>query len=117
MLRTLTATRISPTTGPMPTPWADISLSDCKNAGKGQGTMQSKKAGENAAIVATIVSRMAVLLLAVLLRAPSANGAGVGERPLTIDDLLHLSDLGRAAAQPGNHTSRLGPLPPSDTPR
>src|SRR5258706_12168575 len=77
--------------------------------------MQSMKAVENATIAATIVSRMAVLLLAVLLLTRPASGAGVGERPLTIDDILHLSDLGRAAAQPGTDTFVGEQSPPYDT--
>src|SRR6202041_3284557 len=64
--------------------------------------------------VATIVSRMAVLVLAVLQLTRSAYG-GAGERPLTIDDILHLSDLGRVAAQPGTDTFVWEQSPPYDT--
>ena len=77
--------------------------------------MKSMTAGKNVAAVAMIVSRMTVLVLAVLMLTRPASGVGVGERPLTIDDILHLSDLGRAAAQPGTDTFVWEQSPPYDT--
>jgi dipeptidyl aminopeptidase/acylaminoacyl peptidase len=46
---------------------------------------------------------------------PAAYGAVGGERPLTVDDLLKLSDVGKAVARPGTGTFVWEQSPPYDT--
>ena len=54
-------------------------------------------------------------LLSVALATPAAYGAVSGERPLTVDDLLKLSDVGRAIARTGSDTFVWEQSPPYDT--
>jgi hypothetical protein len=56
-----------------------------------------------------------VALFAVLLLAPEAGRAIGGERPLTVDDILKLSDVGRAIARPGSDAFVWEQSPPYDT--
>src|SRR6185437_4501687 len=114
MFLTLSGIRLL-TTVQMPMPWVDTFRSDCKSAGRRHGGMKSMTVGGNVTVVATTVSKIAVLVLAVLQLTQPANGGVVGERPLTIDDILHLSDLGGAAAQPGTDTFVWEQSPPYDT--
>jgi dipeptidyl aminopeptidase/acylaminoacyl peptidase len=60
------------------------------------------------------LSRAAQALLAMALLLPSAHCAA-GERPLTVDDILKLSHVGRAAARPGSNTFVWEKSPPYDT--
>jgi dienelactone hydrolase len=60
------------------------------------------------------ISRAALTLLAMALLLPSTLCAA-GERPLTVDDLLKLSHVGRAAARPGSNTFVWEQSPPYDT--
>jgi len=57
----------------------------------------------------------ALLLLATALVIPVTYGAAGGQRPLTVDDLLKLSDVGRAIVQPGSETFVWEQSPPYDT--
>jgi dipeptidyl aminopeptidase/acylaminoacyl peptidase len=57
----------------------------------------------------------ALILLATAPVIPVTYGAVGGERPLTVDDLLKLSDVGRALAQPGSDTFVWEQSPPYDT--
>jgi len=54
-------------------------------------------------------------LLSMALATAATYGAVSGERPLTVDDLLRLSDVGRAIAQPGTDTFVWEQSPPYDT--
>ena len=55
------------------------------------------------------------VVLSLALATPSAYGAVSAETPLTVDDLLKLSDVGRAIAQPGSDTFVWEQSPPYDT--
>ena len=57
----------------------------------------------------------AVVLLAMTLFVSLANGAFRGERPFTVDDLVKLSGVGKAAVQPGTNTFVWEQSPPYDT--
>jgi hypothetical protein len=59
--------------------------------------------------------RAALVLLAAALVVRTTYGAAGSERPLTVDDLLKLSDVGRAIAQPGSDTFVWEQSPPYDT--
>jgi dipeptidyl aminopeptidase/acylaminoacyl peptidase len=59
--------------------------------------------------------RAVLVLLASALLAPMSFGSLGDERPLTIDDLLKLSDLGDAIARPGTDTFVWEQSPPYDT--
>ena len=57
----------------------------------------------------------AMVLSAMTLFISLANGAVRDERPFTVDDLLKLSDVGRAAVRPGTNTFVWEQSPPYDT--
>jgi dienelactone hydrolase len=57
----------------------------------------------------------ALMALAMTLLVSLANGAVREERPFTVDDLLKLSDVGRAAVRPGTNTFVWEQSPPYDT--
>jgi dienelactone hydrolase len=57
----------------------------------------------------------AMVLLAMALLVSLANGAARDERPFTVDDLLKLSDVGRATVRPGTDTFVWEQSPPYDT--
>ena len=57
----------------------------------------------------------AVVLLAMALFVSLANGAFGVERPFTVDDLVKLSGVGKAAVQPGTNTFVWEQSPPYDT--
>jgi dipeptidyl aminopeptidase/acylaminoacyl peptidase len=59
--------------------------------------------------------RAALVLLLAAIVIPVTYGAVGGERPLTVDDLLKLSDVGGAIAQPGTDTFVWEQSPPYDT--
>lgn len=59
--------------------------------------------------------RTALVLLMMSLAGQSTYGAVGDERPLTVDDLLKLSDVGTAMAQPGTDTFVWEQSPPYDT--
>jgi dipeptidyl aminopeptidase/acylaminoacyl peptidase len=59
--------------------------------------------------------RAALVLLAAALVVPTTHGAAGDERSLTVDDLLKLSGVGRAIAQPGSDTFVWEQSPPYDT--
>jgi hypothetical protein len=59
--------------------------------------------------------RAAPALLAVVLFVPLTYGAVSAERPLTVDDILRLSDVGRASVRPGSDTFVWEQSPPYDT--
>jgi dienelactone hydrolase len=59
--------------------------------------------------------RAALVLLPTALLVPVTHGAVDGERPLTVDDILKLSDVGRAAARPGSDTFVWEQSPPYDS--
>jgi hypothetical protein len=59
--------------------------------------------------------RAALVLLATALVTPVTYGAVGNERPLTVDDLLKLSDVGRAIVQPGSDAFVWEQSPPYDT--
>jgi dienelactone hydrolase len=59
--------------------------------------------------------RPALMALAMTLFASLANGAVRDERSFTVDDLLRLSDVGRAAVRPGTNTFVWEQSPPYDT--
>lgn len=56
----------------------------------------------------------ALALLATTLVMPATYGAVGGKRPFTVDDLLRLSDVGRAIAQPGSDAFVWEQSPPYD---
>jgi dipeptidyl aminopeptidase/acylaminoacyl peptidase len=58
--------------------------------------------------------RSAPWLLYLTLAAPWANEAVGGERPLAVDDLLRMSQIGRAAVRPGGDTFVWEQSPPYD---
>jgi dipeptidyl aminopeptidase/acylaminoacyl peptidase len=58
---------------------------------------------------------VAWMLLALPLALPMAGQAAAGERPLTVDDLLKLSHVGNALAQPGRDVFVWEQSPPYDT--
>jgi dienelactone hydrolase len=60
-------------------------------------------------------SKPALIALVVMLLVSLANGAVRDERPLTVDDLLKLSGVGRAAVRPGTNTFVWEQSPPYDT--
>jgi hypothetical protein len=60
-------------------------------------------------------SKPALMALAMTLFVSLANGAVRDQRPLTVDDLLKLSDVGRAAVRPGTDTFVWEQSPPYDT--
>jgi dipeptidyl aminopeptidase/acylaminoacyl peptidase len=62
-----------------------------------------------------VFSNSALMALAMMLFVSLANGAVRDERPLTIDDLLKLSEVGRAAVRPGTNTFVWEQSPPYDT--
>jgi dienelactone hydrolase len=55
------------------------------------------------------------VLLAMALFVPSTNGALSAERPLTVDDVLKLSNVGKAAVRPGSDTFVWEQSPPYET--
>jgi hypothetical protein len=59
--------------------------------------------------------RSAVALFAAAMVMPAASGAVGAGRPLTVDDLLKLSDVGRALARPGSDSFVMELSPPYDT--
>src|SRR5665213_777338 len=59
--------------------------------------------------------RVVFMLVATQLALPMAWGAPVGERPLTVDDLLKLSHVGNAIARPGHDVFVWEQSPPYDT--
>lgn len=61
------------------------------------------------------LSRGTRVLLAMALFVPFTNGAFSAERPLTVDDVLKLSNIGKAAVQPGTDTFVWEQSPPYDT--
>jgi dienelactone hydrolase len=63
----------------------------------------------------TAFSKDALMALAMTLFVSLANGAVRYERPFTVDDLLKLSDVGRAAVRPGTNTFVWEQSPPYDT--
>jgi dienelactone hydrolase len=60
-------------------------------------------------------SKPALMALAMTLFVSLAYGAVRDERPFTVDDLLKLSDVGRAAVRPGTNTFVWEQSPPYDT--
>ena len=58
---------------------------------------------------------LALMALAMTLFISLANGAVADERSFTVDDLLKLSDVGRAAVRPGTNTFVWEQSPPYDT--
>jgi dienelactone hydrolase len=60
-------------------------------------------------------SRPALMALAMTLFVSLVNGGVRDERPFTVDDLLRLSDVGRAAVRPGTNTFVWEQSPPYDT--
>lgn len=56
-----------------------------------------------------------LMVLAMALFVPLIKSAVGAERPLTVDDLLKLSDIGRAAVRPGSETFVWEQTPPYDT--
>jgi dienelactone hydrolase len=60
-------------------------------------------------------SKPALMTLAMTLFVSPAISAVRDERPLTVDDLLKLSDVGRAAVRPGTNTFVWEQSPPYDT--
>ena len=59
--------------------------------------------------------RAVLVLLASAPLAPASFGSVGGERPLTVDDLLKLSDVGEAIVRPGTDTFVWEQSPPYDT--
>jgi dipeptidyl aminopeptidase/acylaminoacyl peptidase len=62
-----------------------------------------------------VFSEPTLMALAMTLFASLANGGVRDERPFTVDDLLKLSDVGRAAVRPGTNTFVWEQSPPYDT--
>jgi dienelactone hydrolase len=62
-----------------------------------------------------VFSNPVLTVLAVVLFVSLANGAVGDERAFTVDDLLKLSDVGRAAVRPGTNTFVWEQSPPYDT--
>jgi dienelactone hydrolase len=60
-------------------------------------------------------SKPVLMALAMALFVSLAHGAVRDERPFTVDDLLKLSDVGRAAVRPGTNTFVWEQSPPYDT--
>jgi dipeptidyl aminopeptidase/acylaminoacyl peptidase len=62
-----------------------------------------------------LFSGAALVLIATMPAVPVATGAVGDERPLTVDDILKLSDVGRAAVRPKSDTFVWEQSPPYDT--
>jgi len=62
-----------------------------------------------------VLSSIALVLLAMMVFLPRANAAVSLGRPLTVDDLLRLSSVGKAVARPGSDTFVWEQSPPYDT--
>jgi dipeptidyl aminopeptidase/acylaminoacyl peptidase len=75
----------------------------------------AERLGRSARNPLLTLQRSAIALFAAAMVMPAASGALGTGRPLTIDDLLKLSDVGRAIVRPGTDSFVLEHSPPYDT--